>query len=363
MQRRKFIMKSIATVSGAGVVFLGSSFNKAHAGLFDAISKLVKPIFMAAANYYAGSWVKNTKEQMDELSEMFGKDEEENSEKKLGVIGTTTDAQNAKKNEIANARILLETAPHPSSGCNREAISATSGKLKEGLEKAKIASVIRMANIANGITNSDIIQIDKNITETFMGLSGEQVIKSVTSTSFLTSDGYINTEFADRYRTILVNSLFLGVSIPNSTPKTSSLLARRQADVVRASAINDALGTIYSRRIRSKSVSNAIKSVANKTELEIIKRIEKETGKIAEIDLARYEVERTYLNPEWHSEIMSLKAMTPLAKEMTELVAHSNKLDVDLLKLQELTNTIDGIAALVKIDDSLDNLRSMRAMI
>ena len=363
MQRRKFLKKSIATVTGAGVAFIGSSFNKAHAGLDDAIGELVKPIFMAAANYYAGSWIENTMEQMEKLSEMFGKDEAESSEKQLGVIGTTTDAQNAKKSEIENARILLETAPHPSAGCNREAIAATSGKLKEGLDKAKKASVIRMANIANGITNSDIIQIDNNITQIFLGLTGEQVIKSVTSTSFLTSDGYINTEFADRYRTILVNSLFLGASIPNSTPKTSSLIARRQADVVRASTISEALGHIYTRRIRSKSVSDAIKSEANKTELEIIKRIEKGTGKIAEIDLARYEVERTYLNPEWHSEIRSLKAMTPLAKEMTELVAHSNKLDIDLLNLQELTNTIDGIAALVKIDDSLDNLRSIGAMI
>jgi len=358
--RRSFLKKGLSMVAGAGVMILITTPKKAVANGMDII---VKPIFMAAARYYAGSWMKNTMDQLEKLGEWFGNDTEESTDQNLAVLGTATDGRNKIIKEIAENELLIETQPSPSSACSRSEVASVFNGIKKAAENSTRKNQQKIINAAEMIDSTNGIEIDKDIADMFASLSVEDLTKALSSGSFLTAHGYENSKHAERHKAAIANSLYTRILVSGNKDKNPKMKSVQQHLISHINVLDESLVYLFNRRVRAKTISSALRAASNETELNILTRLERETGKMSIIDVERFEVERTYLNTKWQDEIVALQSFTALSKEMADLHSLGNKMDVELLNIQELINQISSISCLTEIDDSVQKNKYRSAVV
>lgn len=327
------------------------------ASLQDIVRKALEKGITKIAEYYARRFVHLAEGAIKDWSKAVKANGVKNADKTAAAIGSMTDMVAKSIQDAELHRQKLESMPavlaRPFTGGFFHAEMMAEKGVREQLATDTAAYLEEL----NKVTFEDI---KPNITAFHSVLrqraASDSIARDLDLSSLLMDEGYKGLEEMDSAK---FHIYFQLVELYGLFP-----LAKQEdqlALISKIAVVYEALHIAQMNRIRSKELyKECVKSLPEDTGEKMILSHDMggELHGISLHDLRRFEVERRWLNQNWHNAMDTQTGFTGLMQELLEQTTYESRLNLLLLESQERLNQLEGIIGLNEIETGRrDSLR------
>lgn len=330
----------------------------AHAAsLENIVKKALQKAIAKMAEYYASRFVHMVEGTIKDWSKSVKSNGVKNADKTAVAVGAMSDSISKSIQDAELHRQKLESMPavlaRPFTGGLFSAEMMAERGIMEQLAEDSTSFLSELSKMK-------VEDIKPNITAFHEVLRQRAALGAIERdmdlASLLTDDGYKGKEEADfaKYHIYFQLVELYGLVPLASDEDRLSLLSK-------IGVVYEALHLSQMTRIRSKKLyEECIRALPDFTgEQQILsKDMGGEDYGISLHDLRRFEVERRWLNPNWHDAIDTQTGFTGLLEELAEQGAYESRIELLLMTAQERLNLIEGVITLNEIESGrADSLR------
>lgn len=338
--RRRFNKRMAAGAAvGLSASLLIGVPKKAHA-VFWEIPAAVLEFFNLSKEYYE-RYIEEWVDKVKELKDYYNDDNPI-----VPAVLTVTDAANFVRTKIENSRRKRELEPNPSDHCAGQNIGKGKNimhgvRTQTGVQRTKDTGAALKLLVNDG--NNYQYQLRKEINENIESKSLEETLESLNGNKFVGNRGYDDAEHMELYiKSVMARARYI---ISQYMGKNARTIAFGGTLLSRLSIPEDALNSIFIRRVPTKVALEQAKSGALPYERSLLDKLSTNDG-ISTVDLENFESKRTHQSMTWQKMVEDSASATAMLKEFNLLQAASNDLDHKILEVQSQINEVKAARAI-----------------
>lgn len=310
---------------------------------------------------YIQSFMQGMKDKLvkaiENLIDSVGRVEENYTPYKQAANGKVTDAKIMADRDLHNARVGRITKPSPSK-CAEYSVAKDSISRDTVVEARSAAS---LQSNADAVLANMSSAIDFNLHRVSMYLDAPDDSSRYLQTSavhFCGRRGYTDEGAANAFMENLKGTAFFHRIAPTATgrsPQRAIEYSVFHTWIARLQLVEAALQEIFTARVKSRApIEGLSQSIQTAHEGRLVRQMI-ETGGASQIDLLRFEVDRTTSSEaenSWSYQVDDLSHEVPLLRETLTQSVLKNSIESRKRKVHELTNLIEGVLLLETLTPS-----------
>jgi hypothetical protein len=343
-----FITRRNVLAYALSAVLVGGTFlysPPANAGLESTVKKQLQKYIGKIAQYIAAKYLKEAEDILQDWSKDLKKNGQESFDKVTVGFGAMADTINKQTVEQANSLLKIESQPSIFSNAFTGKFFQAEMDAQQQVDDAVKASLALFTKQLEETKFSDIAGNLKQYGETVSGrLKAGFLDKDLDVSTLLGESGYLSEEDLNSGTTflyLLIAESYLFVESPTEPQK--------QSVISQVAQLYEIFLRMHYRKVRNESLyETCMDSLPGHTNEQSILSEDlkgKELG-ISLVELRRFEIERRWLNKQWHDSIDNLTSQTALYQELNDQLAYRSRLLRELMLQQERIQMAESIAAL-----------------
>lgn len=301
---------------------------------------------------YIQSFMQGMKDKVvkaiENLTSSVGRMEENYTPYKQAANGKVTDAKILAERDLYNARIRRMTKPSPSK-CAEYSVAKDS-IARDAIVEARSAASLQ-SNADAVLSNlKSAVEFNMHRVSMYMGAPDDSArFLQTSAVHFCGRRGYVDEGAAKAFMENLKGTAFFQRIAPTATasaPQKAFTNSMFHTWIARLQLAEAALQEIYTARVRSRDpIAGLSQSITTVQEGRLARKLI-EAGGASQIDLLRFEVDRTTSSEaenSWSAQVDDLSHQTPLFRENLTQSILKNSIAARKRKIRELNNLLDSV--------------------